>query len=182
MIEFWLCIERKPQYYLLNIIVPTMVLALLLVLTFLAPVDSGEKLSVGISILLAFSVFMLLLSEITPQSSDNSALLGNHYSDVIMGGMASQITGVTIVYSAVCSGADERKHQSSTSLAFVRRIHRWLLNSPLTKSQWRGKCFHLMTSSWWWVLSRQLNTVMWTWDCVPYLPIKPEWRIYSSAN
>ena len=37
-----------------------------------------------------------------------------------MGAMASQITSLTIVYSTVYSGADQRKHQSSTSLAFVR--------------------------------------------------------------
>ena len=47
-----------------------------------------------------------------------------------MGAMASQITGVTIVYSTVCSGADRRKLQSSTSLAFVRVIHWWPVNSP----------------------------------------------------
>ena len=34
------------------------------------------------------------------------------------------------VYSAVCSGTDQRKYQSSTSLAFVRGIHRWLVDSP----------------------------------------------------
>ena len=43
---------------------------------------------------------------------------------------ASQITSLTIVYSTVYSGADQRKHQSSTSLAFVRGIHRWSVNSP----------------------------------------------------
>ena len=37
-----------------------------------------------------------------------------------MSTMASVITGVSIVYSAICSGADKRKHQSSMSLAFVR--------------------------------------------------------------
>ena len=42
-----------------------------------------------------------------------------HYSDVILSVMASQITSVPIVYSIVCSGEDQRKHQSSTSLAFV---------------------------------------------------------------
>ena len=52
-----------------------------------------------------------------------------HYSDVIMGAMASQITRLTIVYSTVYSGADQRKHQSSASLAFVRGIHRWPVNS-----------------------------------------------------
>ena len=47
-----------------------------------------------------------------------------------MSTMASQITSVSIVYSNVCSGPDQRKHRSSASLAFVRRIHRWPVNSP----------------------------------------------------
>ena len=53
-----------------------------------------------------------------------------HYNDVIMGAMASQITSLTIFYSTVYSGADQRKHQSSVSLAFVRGIHRWPVNTP----------------------------------------------------
>ena len=54
----------------------------------------------------------------------------DHYNDVIMNKIASQITSLTIVYSTVYSGADQRKHQSSASLAFVRRIHRGPVNSP----------------------------------------------------
>ena len=54
----------------------------------------------------------------------------NHYSDVIISTMASPITSLTIVYSTVYSGADERKHQNSASLALVRGIHRWPVNSP----------------------------------------------------
>ena len=53
-----------------------------------------------------------------------------YYSDIIMSAMASQITSVSIVYSTVCSGAYQRKHESSASLAFVRGIHWWLVNSP----------------------------------------------------
>ena len=53
-----------------------------------------------------------------------------HYNDVIMSVMASQITSLTIVYSSVYSGAGQRKHQSSASLAFVRGIHRSPVNSP----------------------------------------------------
>ena len=70
--------------------------------------------------------------------SENQALcskldtnvLYDHYGDVIMGTMASQINSLTIVYSTVYSGADQRKHQSSASLAFVRGIHRGPVNSP----------------------------------------------------
>ena len=51
-------------------------------------------------------------------------------NDVIMGAIASQITSLTIVYSTNHSDADQRKHQSSASLAFVRGIHRGPVNSP----------------------------------------------------
>ena len=53
-----------------------------------------------------------------------------HYGDVVIGTVASQITSLTIVYSTVYSGADQRKHQSSASLAFVWGIHRGPVNSP----------------------------------------------------
>ena len=54
----------------------------------------------------------------------------SHYIPVIMSTMASQTTGFKIVYSTVCLGADQRKHQSSASLVFVRGIHRWPGNFP----------------------------------------------------
>ena len=47
-----------------------------------------------------------------------------------MSTMASQITSFTIVYSTVYSDADQRKHQTSASLAFVRGIHQGPVNSP----------------------------------------------------
>ena len=53
-----------------------------------------------------------------------------HYNDVIMGAIASQIISLTIEYSTVYSDADQRKHQSSVSLAFVWGIHQGPVNSP----------------------------------------------------
>ena len=53
-----------------------------------------------------------------------------HYDDVTMSAIASQITSLTIVYSTVYPGADQSKHQSFTSLAFVWGIHRGPVNSP----------------------------------------------------
>ena len=53
-----------------------------------------------------------------------------HYCDVIMGAIASHITNLTIVNSIVYSDADQRKHQSSASLAFVRGIHWGPVSSP----------------------------------------------------
>ena len=75
----------------------------------------------------------------------------DHYDDVIMGAMASQITSLTIVYSTVYSDADQRKHQISASLAFVFGIHRGPVNSP---HKWpvTRKMFHDVITqyiSWW---------------------------------
>ena len=53
-----------------------------------------------------------------------------HYNDVIMGTIASQITRLMVVFSNFYRYADQRKHQSSASLADVRGIHRGLVNSP----------------------------------------------------
>ena len=67
----------------------------------------------------------------------NLSMEGMHYGDVIMGAIASQITSLTIVNSTVYSDADQRKHQSSASLAFVWGIHRGSVNSsqkwPVTR-------------------------------------------------
>ena len=72
-----------------------------------------------------------------------------------MSAMTSVITGVPIVYSTVCLGTDQRKHQSSASLAFVRRIHRWLVNPP-HKGPVTLKMFSfdepIMWREWWRVL------------------------------
>ena len=63
--------------------------------------------------------------------------LVQHYTDVIMSEVASQITSLASVYSTVKLGVDQRKHQSSASLAFVRGIHRRPVNSshkgPVTR-------------------------------------------------
>ena len=98
-----------------------------------------------------------------------SKIFRSHYDEVIMTTMASQITSLTVVYSSVYSDADQRKHQSSASLAFVWRIHRdrWI---PRIKGQLQGKRFHLMTSSWCFVACSVSNHCLTQW-----------WRVVSLA-
>ena len=74
---------------------------------------------------LAVNVSQMLL-----KASPCTAVYLTRYSDGIMGAIASQITSLTVVYSMVYSDADQRKHPSSASLAFVRGIHRWPVNAP----------------------------------------------------
>ena len=59
-----------------------------------------------------------------------SFLTANHYNDVIVGTLASQITSLTIVFSTIYLDTNQRKHQNSESLAFVQGIHRRPVNSP----------------------------------------------------
>ena len=68
----------------------------------------------------------------------------SHYIDIIMRVMASKITNVSIVCSIVCSGADQRKHQSSASLAFVR------VNSPVTGKFPAQRASNAENGSIWW--------------------------------
>ena len=83
----------------------------------------------------------------------------SHYSDVIMDMMASEITSLTFVYSTVCSGTDQRKHRNSASLAFVRGINRWLVNSlhkgsgTRKMSPFDGVIMHSLALSHWYHVS-----------------------------
>ena len=76
-------------------------------------------------------------------------------NNVIMGAMASQITGVSVVNSIVYSGSNQRKHQSSASLAFVRGIHRWPVNSvhkwPVTRKMFpfNNVIMKIVIPEWW---------------------------------
>ena len=79
------------------------------------------------------SVLVMMSKQITQSSIPHPVMTRLRVSslcDVIMGTMAYQITSLTIVYSTVYSGADQRNPQSSPWLAFVRGIHRWPVNSP----------------------------------------------------
>ena len=83
-----------------------------------------------------------------------------------MSAMASQITGVSIVCSIICWGTDQRKHQRSTSLTFVRGIHQWQVDSP-HKGPVTRKMFPfdyvVMDSVWmWWKMPLQGDEILLT--------------------
>ena len=92
--------------------------------------------------------------------------------------MASQITSLTVVYSTAYSDADQRKHQSSASLAFVWGIHRdrWI---PRTKGQLRGICFHIIpkVNN---VSSRDTSHIFCKWHCVT--PVEAETKYEPFLN
>ncbi len=71
-------LRRHPTFYVVNIIVPCIALSLLASLALLLPSDCGEKVSLEITVMLAFTIFLLMLSENVPRT-DTIPLLGKHY-------------------------------------------------------------------------------------------------------
>ena len=75
-ITYYVHLKRRPASHMLNIITPTLIMSLVSVLVFALPVDSGEKISLGISVLLSYSVLMLMMSEIMPRTGLMIPILG----------------------------------------------------------------------------------------------------------
>ncbi|ESP05439.1 hypothetical protein LOTGIDRAFT_152290 [Lottia gigantea] len=82
-VTFYIHIRRRVLYYFFNVIIPCMLLSSLSMTGFLLPPDSGEKVTLGLTVLLAFSVFMLLVAENMPPTSEYIPLIGI-YLTVIM--------------------------------------------------------------------------------------------------
>uniref|UniRef100_A0A1B0B5Y6 Neurotransmitter-gated ion-channel transmembrane domain-containing protein n=1 Tax=Glossina palpalis gambiensis TaxID=67801 RepID=A0A1B0B5Y6_9MUSC len=75
-ITFAILIRRKTLYYFFNLIVPCVLIASMALLGFTLPPDSGEKLSLGVTILLSLTVFLNMVAETMPATSDAVPLLG----------------------------------------------------------------------------------------------------------
>ena len=75
-VTFYITMRRRTLFYLFNIIFPCLWLTVLSLLGFWLPPDSGEKITLGITVLLAFSVFMLLIAESMPATSEFVPLIG----------------------------------------------------------------------------------------------------------
>uniref|UniRef100_A0A8C2GRD7 Neuronal acetylcholine receptor subunit alpha-7 n=1 Tax=Cyprinus carpio TaxID=7962 RepID=A0A8C2GRD7_CYPCA len=98
-VTFVVTIRRRTLYYALNLLVPCVLLSSMTLLIFLLPADSGEKISLGITVLLSLTVFMLLVAEIMPATSDSIPLIGQYFaSTMIIVGMSVIATVVVLQY------------------------------------------------------------------------------------
>jgi nicotinic acetylcholine receptor len=77
-VTFIIHIRRRIIYYIYNVIFPCVMMSTLTLLVFCLPPDSGEKITMGITVLLAFSVFLLRMGEDLPETSEFIPLLGKH--------------------------------------------------------------------------------------------------------
>ncbi|XP_034534742.1 neuronal acetylcholine receptor subunit alpha-7a [Notolabrus celidotus] len=79
-VTFTLVMRRRTLYYGLNLLIPCVLISTLALLVFLLPADSGEKISLGITVLLSLTVFMLLVAEIMPATSDSVPLIAEYFA------------------------------------------------------------------------------------------------------
>ena len=79
-VTFHINIRRRSTYYLYNVIFPCVMMSALTLLVFCLPPDSGEKITMGITVLLAFSVFLLRMGEDLPETSEFIPLLSEYTS------------------------------------------------------------------------------------------------------
>ncbi|XP_063022501.1 acetylcholine receptor subunit delta isoform X3 [Melospiza melodia melodia] len=91
-ITFYLIIKRKPLFYVINIVIPCILIAFMVILVFYLPADSGEKMTLVISVLLAQSVFLLLISQRLPATSHAIPLIGKYLLFIML-----LVTAVVII-------------------------------------------------------------------------------------
>ncbi|XP_072226363.1 cholinergic receptor, nicotinic, alpha 11 [Leuresthes tenuis] len=98
-VTFVITIRRRTLYYALNLLIPCVLLSSMTLLIFVLPADSGEKISLGITVLLSLTVFMLLVAEIMPATSDSVPLIGQYFASImIIVGMSVIATVVVLQY------------------------------------------------------------------------------------
>lgn len=90
-VTFTLVMRRRTLYYGLNLLIPCVLISTLALLVFLLPADSGEKISLGITVLLSLTVFMLLVAEIMPATSDSVPLIAQYFATTMV------IVGLSVI-------------------------------------------------------------------------------------
>ncbi|KAM9403685.1 neuronal acetylcholine receptor subunit alpha-7-like isoform 2-T3 [Salvelinus alpinus] len=98
-VTFVVTLRRRTLFYALNLLVPCVLISSLTLLVFLLPAQSGEKIGLGITILLSQTFFMLLVAEIMPATSDCIPLIGQYFvSTMVTVGMSVVATVVVLQY------------------------------------------------------------------------------------
>ncbi|KAK3098644.1 hypothetical protein FSP39_021530 [Pinctada imbricata] len=96
-VTFYVTLERKPLFYILNLLFPCMLISTVACLGFLLPPDSGEKVSLEITVLLSLAVFLLVVSETMPPSSETFPYIGIYFACAMLLVSLSCLMTVTVL-------------------------------------------------------------------------------------
>ncbi|XP_033212978.1 neuronal acetylcholine receptor subunit alpha-7-like [Belonocnema kinseyi] len=117
-ITFVVIIRRRTLYYFFNLIVPCVLIASMAVLGFTLPPDSGEKLSLGVTILLSLTVFLNMVAETMPATSDAVPLLGTYFN-CIMFMVASSVVSTILILNYHHRNADTHEMSDWIRVVFL---------------------------------------------------------------
>ncbi|XP_051165767.1 neuronal acetylcholine receptor subunit alpha-7-like isoform X3 [Leptopilina boulardi] len=117
-ITFVVMIRRRTLYYFFNLIVPCVLIASMAVLGFTLPPDSGEKLSLGVTILLSLTVFLNMVAETMPATSDAVPLLGTYFN-CIMFMVASSVVSTILILNYHHRNSDTHEMSDWVRIVFL---------------------------------------------------------------
>ena len=127
-VTYYLTIKRKPLYYIFNLIVPCALISSLTLIKFFLPPESGEKIGLGITVLLAMTVFLLIVADSLPSTSENIPLLGSYFIAIMFD------TALSLVATCVILNFFHRNPTMSPMPRWVRKYIlgylAWLLCFP----------------------------------------------------
>ncbi|KAM9775465.1 acetylcholine receptor subunit delta isoform 1-T1 [Syngnathus typhle] len=133
-ITFYLIIKRKPLFYIVNIIIPCVLISFLASLVYYLPADSGEKMTLSISVLLAQSVFLLLISQRLPETSISVPLIVK-YLMFIMVLVTVVVLNCVVVLNLHFRSPSTHIMSEWTKRLFLERLPRLLLMSRPAESE-----------------------------------------------
>ncbi|CAI9742500.1 neuronal acetylcholine receptor subunit alpha-10-like [Octopus vulgaris] len=96
-VTFYVHLRRRIKYYMMNLIIPCIILSILCLAGFLLPPESGEKVTLGLSVLLTLTVFMLMVADKMPQTSESISIIGIYLLVVLSTSCLSVISAVFVL-------------------------------------------------------------------------------------
>ncbi|XP_060784776.1 acetylcholine receptor subunit alpha-like isoform X2 [Neoarius graeffei] len=131
-ITYHFLLLRLPLYFIVNVIIPCILFSFLTGLVFYLPTDSGEKMTLSISVLLSLTVFLLVIVELIPSTSSAVPLIGKYMLFTMIFVIASIIITVIVI------NTHHRSPSTHTMPAWVRKVFietipNWLFFSALKK-------------------------------------------------
>ncbi|XP_077997844.1 neuronal acetylcholine receptor subunit alpha-9-like [Glandiceps talaboti] len=142
-VTYTIHLRRRPIFYFFNLITPCVLLASVTMLTFFLPAEAGEKITLGITVLLSLTVFLLLLAEAMPPSSE-VPLIGQYYAMTMVMVTLSLSMSVTVLHLHFNGGemSPVPDWMRKFILKFIARVLRIKLEKirPVTNSELPCKC------------------------------------------
>ncbi|XP_077862610.1 neuronal acetylcholine receptor subunit alpha-10-like [Saccoglossus kowalevskii] len=115
-VKFTVFLQRLPMYYVFYLVMPCSLISATTLLSFFLPVESGEKVGLGITVLLSLTVFLLLLAETLPPMQNSVPILGQYYAGVMV------LVSVSIAMSVAVLNLHFRGPESKPVPNWVRKL------------------------------------------------------------